>query len=158
MSKTKLELLTHYIADCVSARTSSQARMVTVCKGGGGRIIGGCENLVTFYVEDESGREFSVSVRALEKREEVAPATLTELMDAVVDGRVELTDDMPSFGGEEPDCTAEVWSWDATHLLVGTHAGDLAIVTREHHAAEILQQRAEAMHEDRELAEKAEWS
>jgi len=86
------------------------------------------------------------------------PATLAELMDAVQDGRVELTDEMDDFGGEEPDCTAGVWSWDEGHLLVGTHAGDLEIVAREHHAAEILQHHAEAMHEDRELAEKAEWS
>ena len=78
-----------------------------------------------------------------------AVQTLTELMDAVQDGRVELTDEMPDFGGEAPDCTAGVWSWDATHLLVGTHAGDLEMVTREHHAAEILQQRAEALCEDR---------
>jgi hypothetical protein len=142
---TKLELLTHYIADCVSARTSSQARMITVCKGGGGRIIGGCENLVTFYVEDENGREFSVSVRALEKREEEAPATLTELLDAVVDGRVELTDDMPTFGGDEPDCTVGVWSWDDTHLLVGDCVSDLAMVTREQHEAERLTERAQAL-------------
>jgi len=154
MSMTKLELLTHHVADCVKWTSDVYA----VCTGTGGRIIGGCENLVTFYIEDESGREFSVSVRALEKCEEEAPATLTELMDAVVDGRVELTDEMDDFGGEAPGCTSGVWSWDETHLLVGTHAGDLAIVTREHHAAEILQQRAEAMHEDREMADRMEWS
>lgn len=27
--------------------------------------------------------------------------------------------DLPTFGGSEPSDTAEVWSWDATHLLVG---------------------------------------
>jgi len=138
MSKTRLELLTHHIADCVAYLSPDNPACpnVTVHTGAGPRnyrIIGGCENLVTFYVEDESGREFSVSVRALEKREE-APATLTELLDAVVDGRVELTDDMPSFGGEEPDCTAGVWSWDETHILVGTHADELGLVSREQHA------------------------
>lgn len=57
-------------------------------------------------------------------------ATLTELMDAVVAGRIELTDDMPDFGGDEPDCTAGVWSWDETHLLVGDCASELELVTR----------------------------
>jgi hypothetical protein len=36
---------------------------------------------------------------------------------------------LPTFGGAEPDNTASVWSWDATHLLVGE--GDLDIVSRE---------------------------
>lgn len=143
---TKLELLTHYIADCVLVRTRDHSRKVTVCTGTGGRIIGGCENLVTFYVEDENGREFSVSVRALEKREEEAPATLTELLDAVVDGRVELAGNLPRFGGEEPRSPAPfVWSWDETHLLVGTNAGDLAMVTREQHEAECLTELAQAL-------------
>lgn len=57
--------------------------------------------------------------------------TLTELLDAVADGRVELTDDLPSYGGGEPDCTVGVWSWDDTHLMVGDCASDLELVTRE---------------------------
>ena len=67
---TKLELLTHYIADCVLVRTRDPgAKVLGVCTGTGWRIIGGCENLVTFYVEDENGREFSVSVRERSKSE-----------------------------------------------------------------------------------------
>ena len=37
---------------------------------------------------------------------------------------------LPTFGGEEPQDTAGVWSWDATRLLVGTCADDLKIVAR----------------------------
>lgn len=40
------------------------------------------------------------------------------------------SDDLPTFGGEEPDCTAAVWSWDEDGLLVGTCADDLQIVAR----------------------------
>jgi hypothetical protein len=38
--------------------------------------------------------------------------------------------DLPVFGGEAPHSTSEVWSWDATRLLVGTCAADLQIVER----------------------------
>lgn len=38
---------------------------------------------------------------------------------------------LPTFGGEEPRSTREVWSWDATRLLVGTCADDLEIVARD---------------------------
>ena len=86
------------------------------------------------------------------------PATLAELLDAVQGGRVELTDEMDDFGGEPPGCTAGVWSWDDTHLMVGDCASDLELVRREQHEAEILLQKAEAMHEDREMAEWAEWA
>lgn len=58
-------------------------------------------------------------------------ATLAELMDAAQDGRIELTDDLPSYGGDEPGCTAGVWSWDETHLLVGDCVSELELVTRE---------------------------
>ena len=76
-------------------------------------------------------------------------ATLAELLDAVVDGRVELTDNMPSFGGDEPRCTAGVWSWDEAHLLVGRCADELELVSREQHEAECLTERAQALCEDR---------
>ena len=42
--------------------------------------------------------------------------------------------DLPNFGGEEPDDTDGVWSWDETRLIVGSFAGDLAIITREEYA------------------------
>ena len=39
-------------------------------------------------------------------------------------------DDLPTFGGTEPDDTEGVWSWDETSLLVGTCCADLEIVDR----------------------------
>jgi hypothetical protein len=38
--------------------------------------------------------------------------------------------DLQTFGGDEPDSTAAIWSWDAANLLVGTCADDLKIVGR----------------------------
>lgn len=37
---------------------------------------------------------------------------------------------LPTFGGEEPESTSGVWSWDEKRLLVGTCASDLQIVPR----------------------------
>lgn len=42
---------------------------------------------------------------------------------------------LPTFGGAEPQDTVEIWSWDATRLLVGYCAADLAIVDRAEHEA-----------------------
>ena len=39
-------------------------------------------------------------------------------------------DSLPNFGGREPDQTQEVWSWDHTHLLVGTCSSDIRIEPR----------------------------
>lgn len=39
-------------------------------------------------------------------------------------------DDLPSFGGDEPSDTREIWSWDTTRLIVGTCADDIRIVNR----------------------------
>ena len=87
-----------------------------------------------------------------------SPDSLLSLVDAIKAGIIPLSDSLPDFGGEEPDCTSGVWSWDETHLMTGMCVGDLGIVSREQHEEEILQQHAEAMYEDRELADKAEWS
>ena len=44
---------------------------------------------------------------------------------------------LPVFGGEEPELSQGVWSWDENSLLVGTQvgtgefAGDFAIVRRD---------------------------
>ena len=38
---------------------------------------------------------------------------------------------LPTFCGPEPRDTTEIWSWDATHMIVGTHAGDFTIEPRE---------------------------
>ena len=62
------------------------------------------------------------------------PKNLDELFDALEWGeqfaRADWTD-LPIFGGEEPDDTSEVWSWDETRLLVGTCADDIEIINRE---------------------------
>jgi hypothetical protein len=39
---------------------------------------------------------------------------------------------LPTFGGDEPDDTVEVWSWDADEMLVGTCTDDLQLVPRLH--------------------------
>lgn len=39
--------------------------------------------------------------------------------------------DLPTFGGEEPDDTEGVWSWDEKRLIVGSFAGDLEIIERK---------------------------
>lgn len=56
---------------------------------------------------------------------------LNELFDALKERTVELDDDLPTFGGSEPDCTLEVWSWNSTHLIVGTCADDIEVLSRE---------------------------
>lgn len=58
------------------------------------------------------------------------PQTIEELYNALKDGTIDLTDSLPTFGGEEPEDTNEVWSWDKCYLLVGTCVGDLSITRR----------------------------
>ena len=41
------------------------------------------------------------------------------------------SDELPTFGGKEPNCTVGVWSWDEESVLVGTCADDLKILPRE---------------------------
>ena len=38
---------------------------------------------------------------------------------------------LPTFGGEEPADTSEIWSWDERRLLIGAGINDLEIVARE---------------------------
>ncbi len=38
---------------------------------------------------------------------------------------------LPTFGGEEPDDTSGVWSWDETRVITGTCADDLKIAPRD---------------------------
>ena len=40
------------------------------------------------------------------------------------------TGDLPTFGGPEPDCTVDVHSWGATHMIVGCPVQGLARVPR----------------------------
>lgn len=38
---------------------------------------------------------------------------------------------IPTFGGDMPDDTTHVWSWDEEHLLIGACSDEYEIVTRE---------------------------
>lgn len=42
--------------------------------------------------------------------------------------------DLPNFGGEDLAGNDGVWSWDEKRLIIGSFAGDLAIITREEYA------------------------
>jgi hypothetical protein len=67
-----------------------------------------------------------------------AASSLTALLQALRDTRalthteqdeIDWTS-LQTFGGDEPDSTRGVWSWDAENLLVGTCADDLKIISR----------------------------
>lgn len=61
---------------------------------------------------------------------------LEDLLEALVDaekagvGTDDIITDLPTFGGEDPSDTAEVWSWDETRLLVGRCVSEFAILPR----------------------------
>ena len=38
---------------------------------------------------------------------------------------------IPTFGGDAPSDTSEIWSWDEEHLLIGACSDEYEIVTRE---------------------------
>lgn len=61
-----------------------------------------------------------------------SPTNLKDLLTAIEAGMYTDTEmtELPTFGGDEPERTEGVWSWDATHLLVGTCADDMRIVRR----------------------------
>ena len=44
---------------------------------------------------------------------------------------------LPTFGGTEPHDTSGVWSWDATHLLVGESSDELRIEPRSYYHCQI---------------------
>ncbi len=56
---------------------------------------------------------------------------LEELLGAIRAAHIELTADLPTFGGDPPDDTHGVWSWDVSSLLVGDRMTDLEIITRD---------------------------
>lgn len=60
------------------------------------------------------------------------PRNLRDLLESMRTGRTpgDLWDDLPTFGGRDIEHTLAVWSWDATHAIVGTCADDLNIVPR----------------------------
>ncbi len=67
--------------------------------------------------------------------------TLDELRDALLAGDARFCDrhldwdtDLPTFGGEAPEDTTGVWSWDEDRVLWGTCADDLRILDRSEFA------------------------
>ena len=74
------------------------------------------------------------------------PTTLDELFDflktnptaedaislglPVAHGELDWTS-LPTFGGDEPSDTSEVWSWDEDRLIVGTGANNIEIMERD---------------------------
>ena len=80
---------------------------------------------------------FRAAVREHPEHWPVQATTLDELCAAIkagdprtLDAYDEIRADLPTFGGETPPDTREVWSWDAGRMIVGTCAGDLRIVSR----------------------------
>jgi len=55
---------------------------------------------------------------------------LGDLLAVLRDYQPESLDDLPTFGGDAPRDTSEIWAWDETRLLVGTCCADLEIVAR----------------------------
>ena len=56
--------------------------------------------------------------------------SLEDLMFVMVNDPEEWSSIMPSFGGEAPEDTYEIWSWDDNRILVGSCGDDLSIVDR----------------------------
>lgn len=57
--------------------------------------------------------------------------SLDELYDALKSGEVELSPDLPTFGGPDIIDTDYIWSWDETRVLAGLCVNDLEIRGRE---------------------------
>lgn len=61
---------------------------------------------------------------------------LTDLLNNLVELHQEGREDeiqmtsLPLFGGQEPEHTLGVWSWDEEHLLIGEGWSDFMIVNR----------------------------
>lgn len=81
----------------------------------------------------EEAEEIAWDDPSLIRLEVEAPANLSELCSRMRARDPSLGDwtSLPTFGGEEPAVTACVWSWDETHLIVGTCADDIEIVERD---------------------------
>jgi len=69
--------------------------------------------------------------------------TLEDLLQAMraqdprcLDRHGQWRSDLPTFGGEAPSSTLGVWSWDESRLIVGSHPGDLEIISRSEWEAE----------------------
>ncbi len=57
---------------------------------------------------------------------------LAELFEAMKndDPNLPRWDSLPTFGGSDPIDTEGVWSWDETHVIVGSCSSDIRIVER----------------------------
>lgn len=58
---------------------------------------------------------------------------LEELLDYIKNNDIDDREmcDLPTFGGDAPSDTSEIWSWDEEHLLIGACSDEYEIVTRE---------------------------
>lgn len=45
--------------------------------------------------------------------------------------------DLPTFGGDEPIETDQVWSWDEERIIIGTCTDELEIEMRQTHEARV---------------------
>ena len=62
------------------------------------------------------------------------PNTLQELltiMQADNNPKYDQWDMLPTFGGDEPRNVSECRSWDDSHVIVGTRASNVRIMTRK---------------------------
>ncbi len=61
--------------------------------------------------------------------------TLDELLDVLRNPAIEIDShtmtSLPTFGGDAPDDTREVWSWNEDSLIVGGSSDDYEIVSRD---------------------------
>jgi len=60
--------------------------------------------------------------------------SLDDLFKLIKSGDLDELDDwsnFPIFGGEEPEDTAEIWSWDESRLMVGICSQSMEIISRE---------------------------
>jgi len=88
----------------------------------------------------ENAKLSAAWVKAAERYAPAPISSLSDLLEAIIidDERFVTNGDwsssMPSFGGDEPEETAGVWSWDAESVLIGTCLDDIEIISREEYA------------------------
>ncbi len=73
----------------------------------------------------------TLSIDGIDDLESLRAAMLVDAA-GTCDHHGQWSSSLPTFGGAEPADTSAIWSWDITRLLVGTHANDLEIVSREY--------------------------
>lgn len=50
---------------------------------------------------------------------------------AIKNGEIDLSANLPTFGGDEPIDVPEIWSWDPYRFMTGTCAADLILIPRD---------------------------